>query len=378
MDIPNIQKDANFPVAPTKTSSSGDEEATPPPTTDDAGAGAGSGGNKRQFWMIAAAVVVALALAGVAVGLGVGLGGSDSSSSDATSLSAAQQQQQNGGDNRPTTPTMAPTGRPTTSTSPTMMPSDIPSDFPTLQPSVAPSDIPSFRPSVAPSERPSLRPSVAPSDIPSSIPSSSPTDLPTTSPTDFPTRPPISSRLTFRIKMHWERSYYWQEEWDERQYCLECATCSQLTSSGQGEGCDDRDDNDGTDCQNQDQLWIQDCNGFRGSRKGNAEFEIIRGRKGDQIKIHNKDLCWERATKLYINLVRCDADETRQLWLGFDPDKPFDLRPLQQNFRPQNYGDPVEKERCVSQHHHPKNSEVLFLEECRLGYKWNTALWEAI
>jgi hypothetical protein len=76
--------------------------------------------------------------------------------------------------------------------------------------------------------------------------------------------------------------------------------------------------------------------------------------------------------------VQCNANEVRQLWVGFEKDKPFDLRPLQQNWRPSDYGGPVEIPRCISQHHHPKNSEVLFLETCDLGYTWDTVLWDAI
>jgi hypothetical protein len=178
--------------------------------------------------------------------------------------------------------------------------------------------------------------------------------------------------------MHWERKYFWQEEDVERQYCFECTTCTQLTKSASGEGCYDRRSWDGTDCQNKDQLWIQTCNDFTSGASGNTEFEIVRGPVADQIKIRNKNLCLERASNLYINLVRCDANEVRQLWIGFEMDKPFDLRPLEQNWRPNDYGGPVEKPRCISQHHHPKLYEVLFLEECRLGYTWDTVLWDAI
>jgi hypothetical protein len=178
--------------------------------------------------------------------------------------------------------------------------------------------------------------------------------------------------------MHWERSYFWQEEDIERQYCFECTTCSSLTGSPSGEGCSDSDRNDATDCKNLDQLWIQTCNGFNGNSRGNAEFELVRGPVADQIKIRDKDLCLERASKLYINLKPCDANEVRQMWVGFELDEPFDLRPLQQNWRPQNYDDPIERLRCISQHHHPKNGEVLFLEGCDLGYRWDTVLWDAI
>jgi hypothetical protein len=201
------------------------------------------------------------------------------------------------------------------------------------------------------------------------------TDEPTSAPVpNEQTSAPLPNVSTFRIKMHWEESYFWQEEDDERQYCLECATCKKLTKSGWGEGC-----KNSKQCKTGDQLWLQTCNGFVKGASGNAEFEIVRGKVANQIKISNMDLCLERASKLYINLVQCDAADVRQLWTGFDKDKPFELRPVEQQWRPNDYGDPVEIQRCISQHHdHPKNFEVLFLETCDLGIKHNTVLWDVI
>jgi hypothetical protein len=180
--------------------------------------------------------------------------------------------------------------------------------------------------------------------------------------------------------MHWERNYFWQEEYDERQWCLECTTCRELTKSGWGEGCDDSDNNSGRDCKDKDQLWIQNCNGWKGS-KGNTEFEIVRGLEfpgADQLKIRDKNLCMERADNIHLHLRGCDPTEVKQLWVGFLVDQPFDLQPLQQNLRPSQYNDPVETPRCISQDHHPKKNEILFLEECQKAHFWNTGLWEAI
>jgi hypothetical protein len=187
----------------------------------------------------------------------------------------------------------------------------------------------------------------------------------------------LLSGSRFRIKMHWERSYFWQEEDAERRWCLECTTCAKLTKSGSGQGCQDENNNDGTDCKDFDQLWIQNCNGWENSR-GNTDFEIVRGSGADQIKIRNKNLCMERATNIFVHLRPCDANEVKQLWVGFRTDRPFDLRPLQQNLRPSQYNKPAAVQRCISQDHHPKKYEIIFLEECEKAYFWDTALWEAI
>jgi hypothetical protein len=363
MDSPDTPKDLTLPASPTKTHSIASSDKTVPPAeTDDAGAGAVAGADKgagavagadsgaraarRRVWMLSAAAVVALVLATVAVLVGTGVVSGKSDSSDDKSLSQAQQQQ--AGDNGNGTPSLAPT---------------------TLSPSETPSGRPSLRPSETPSGIPSLQPSEGPSAIPSSVPSAAPSSS--------PSRPVVPESLNFRLKMHWERSYFWQEEFDERQYCWECATCTELTTSPQGEGCWDYQKDIGSDCQKDDQLWIKYCNGWDGGR-GNAQFNLIRGPVADQIKIRGNNLCLERASNKHINLKRCDSDEVRQLWVGFELDKPFDLRPFEQNWRPQNYGEPPEVTRCISQHHHPKLSEMLYLETCDLGYLWDTVLWEAI
>jgi hypothetical protein len=180
----------------------------------------------------------------------------------------------------------------------------------------------------------------------------------------------IPDGFRFRLKMHWEEGYFWQEDPDEHEWCLECTKCDTLTSSDTGRGCKDRNGNDGTDCRNGDQIWMQNCNGFDGS-SGNPVFEIVRnGYGGDQIKVVNEDLCLAQATKRFINLQACNANDVKQLWVGFQTDAPFDVRPLVQ------HKDGIE--RCMSQHHHPKKKEILFLETCKLAYRWNTALWDAL
>ena len=88
-------------------------------------------------------------------------------------------------------------------------------------------------------------------------------------------------------------------------------------------------------------------------------------------------MCLERVDDVYLYLQPCDPKEIRQLWLGFRVDGlPFELRPLQQNWLPEQYNGPVDIERCISQHHHPKAGEVLYLETCYLAGYWNTILWE--
>jgi hypothetical protein len=260
---------------------------------------------------------------------------------------------------------------------PSFDPTNPPSPAPSPSPSGSPSSAPSTSPSVSPSAFPSLQPSGKPSSQPSFRPTRAPTTSPTFHPTSSPTRELVPDGLNFRLKMYWERWFFWQEEYDERRWCLECTTCEQLTTSGQGDGCADEDTRDGRDCRNGDSLWTMRCDGWENG-SGNAKFEVVRSHpEADQIKIRGKNLCLERASNVHLHLQPCDSDSVRQLWLGFRLDgQPFELRPLQQNLRASQYDGPVETERCLSQHHHPKAGEVIYLEECELARFWNTVLWE--
>jgi hypothetical protein len=234
---------------------------------------------------------------------------------------------------------------------------------------------PSLRPTKTPSESPTSQPTPDPTFLPSANPSISPsisaTVSPTISPTASPTRLVMPEGYNFRLKMHWQREFFWQEEDEERRWCLECTRCTELTGSGEPlDVCRDPNNNDGTDCELDDQLWIQNCNGWNGS-SGNTQFEIVRHSHADQIKILNKDLCVERVGNRFLNLQRCNEFEEKQGFVGFDPaHQPFDIRPV--------VGGDDGKTRCWSQHHWPKKYEMLSLEECDLAYNWDTALWEAL
>ena len=259
----------------------------------------------------------------------------------------------------------------------------MPITVPTI--SQAPSEIPSTSllptTSHSPTNRPSRQPSIVPSNSlqPSIMPTFEPTYTfnPTQTPSSAPSRTPVSEDYSFRLRMHWQRKFEWQEEKDERRYCIECTKCRSLSSSGSPGGlCNDDSPNQGTDCELNDQLWIRNCNNFSGG-SGNAVFEIIRHsprpNDGDLIKIRDKNLCIERTDGKYLHLKQCNTQEMKQWFVGFQPDGvPFDLKPAMGST-----GD-EQQQRCISQHHWPKPSELLFLEKCHLAHRSDTALWEAI
>lgn len=239
----------------------------------------------------------------------------------------------------------------------THSPTDLPTSFPT--------DAPSFSPTT---EEPTIEPTMTPTTTPTTMtptvyPTWEPTAYETEYPTEFePTGGPVtvgggvtvSSDDIFRLKMHWESHFFWQEEERERFWCIECTRCETLNFSDDGEGCEQV-----WDCAADDQLWLQPC------RKGYGHnFFVTEHGDYHQIHIENTNLCWERTRKRYITIQECDASQLSQLWTKVT-DNAFELIPA-------NTGD---EQFCVTQQHHPKPSEIVGLKECDLAHKWDTGYW---
>lgn len=133
----------------------------------------------------------------------------------------------------PPTASIAPSPVPSASLVPSTRPTDVPSTEPSI--SSMPSPEPSFSPSQSmipsnfPTESgvPSFLPSQAPSD--SIQPSFAPTNLPSVEPTLSmePTFQPVSTNWRFKLRLHWQPGYFWQEETTERYWCLECVRCDE-------------------------------------------------------------------------------------------------------------------------------------------------------
>jgi hypothetical protein len=82
-------------------------------------------------------------------------------------------------------PTASPSADPTMT--PTVNPTAVPTYSPTVVPTVTPTETPSTSPSHSPTHIPTADPSVVPTVIPSFIPTMTPTSIPTYSPTETPT-----------------------------------------------------------------------------------------------------------------------------------------------------------------------------------------------
>lgn len=100
-------------------------------------------------------------------------------------------------------------------------------------------------------------------------------------------------------------------------------------------------------------------------------FDVGYGFEGHQIQVINSNLCLERVGAREIELRQCNASVERQRFLGFSPGgQGMELQP-EGTFRRRG----VEYERCVSQHHHPKQGERIYAEHCRKTRRTETSMW---
>jgi len=100
---------------------------------------------------------------------------------------------------------------------------DSPTSASQLSPTLVPSSAPSIRSSTAPTAVGTLeptttvKPTVAPTAQASSVPSLEPTVIQSSAPTsppatNSPTSTVVDPNLRFRLKMHWEKEFMWQDE----------------------------------------------------------------------------------------------------------------------------------------------------------------------
>ncbi|EJK68149.1 hypothetical protein THAOC_10699 [Thalassiosira oceanica] len=280
-------------------------------------------------------------------------------------------------------PSVAPSSDPTGSAGPSLSPSWSPTE--TSEPSDAPSSVPSSRPSLRPSTSgaPSFKPSAVPSLslAPTRTPTWGPTDSPTKAPSLFPTWEPsqqptsrpsslldsISPGGRFYLRLHWEAGYFWQETFEEGWFCMACAICS--------EDYFDEHCHIEPHCKEGMTLSLVNCGDEKRLHKYSTELTLAtRGNlfadtelEGEQIKVASADLCLDRTGNRGVTLERCDPSRREQRFLG--------LRPGGQKMEIVPSG---KDGRCLSQHHHPRQGERIYVEECYKARKADTNYWSTL
>jgi hypothetical protein len=94
---------------------------------------------------------------------------------------------------------------------------------------------------------------------------------------------------------------------------------------------------------------------------------------GDRIQVYNTNLCLTRSGYREVYLQPCDSSVKEQLFFGFQPDgQEFELYPFAEKFL---RGVPFEPERCLTQHHHPRENERIYSELCRRARNAEHSKW---
>ena len=123
-------------------------------------------------------------------------------------------------------------------------------------------------------------------------------------------------------------------------------------------------------CRPREKLELRDC---ERRTAADATFVVDRartshGHEGHTFRVANTDLCLQRMGRRgrAVRLRRCRAGRAAQVFAGFDAEaRRFDLRPVEF------------AERCLTNHHHPKEGETIFAETCQKAHKTNTGYWVA-
>ena len=149
----------------------------------------------------------------------------------------------------------------------------------------------------------------------------------------------------FRIRLHWEKGYNWQDTSTEKYWCMECR---------------------GSDCISGTTIQINKCSSSSIQQKFIAIGKTIR-------PVSNPNLCFTitgyDGKDTPIKLRTCNnssgsSSSSKQNFIQLQSTGKFELHPQE---RGQKY--------CLSQHHHPKAKEVVYPEQCDKTRATDTTYW---
>lgn len=143
------------------------------------------------------------------------------------------------------------------------------------------------------------------------------------------------------LKMYWEREFYWQEEWIERKWCMKCDP----------------------GCEQGEKMVIVDCG------ESPTRLELIVYGSEVQIKLSGRDLCLQVNTSINrISLQGCSSTNDAQRFVS----------PNREDFRTASRFELSPKTKsgyCVTQRHHPRNREEVWIETCNAARIADTSYW---
>lgn len=176
--------------------------------------------------------------------------------------------------------------------------------------------------------------------------------------TDIQHIPPAPAPTTnsFRLKLYWNSSYWWQESNDEVEWCM---TCQQPTS-----------------CQVGESLSIHEC-GW-----DSVYLDFVEPENDDQdetndneldhwfIQVTDSNLCLERNNTTSAVLEICNSTNPLQQW-----NAPVGNVTEGSQFEIGQHPHHDMEWWCLTTHHHPKHGEEVELYPCSVARKDNTSFW---
>ncbi|KAL7456057.1 hypothetical protein ACHAWC_007570 [Mediolabrus comicus] len=122
-------------------------------------------------------------------------------------------------------------------------------------------------------------------------------------------------------------------------------------------------------------IAVTDCSPYQWSDKS-ASFSVLTDNhglfdtslKGDQIQVHDTNLCLSQSGDRAISLQNCNSSNIEQRFVGFTSggEGAMELTPA----------NVTENDKCLTQHHHPRVGERIFVEDCKKARRSDTNLWD--
>lgn len=161
-------------------------------------------------------------------------------------------------------------------------------------------------------------------------------------PSDEIAIPPVSD--AFRLKKYWQFGYKWQDEFWEQEWCMEC-------NGGNTDACEIGDSIIISHCSHDHSTWFV----YKNLKDGISQIQVA----------VNSNLCLQLVGNNDIQVRACDGTKQRQKF-----------KSLNGNFGGTKFElGTVERDGCISQHHHPKDGEIIFRMDCALTRKHTTSYW---
>ncbi|GKY93486.1 hypothetical protein MPSEU_000316100 [Mayamaea pseudoterrestris] len=151
----------------------------------------------------------------------------------------------------------------------------------------------------------------------------------------------------FVLKMYWQEGYRWQQETFERKWCMRCDSSQQECASGRG-------------------IYVTNCDADM-----TTNWEYLNLADGSfSLRLRDADLCMQANGFARVTVEPCDLSNPSQNWRGVNGVAEFNNR---FELRAQPYPND-----CVTQQHHPRQGEFLYLYPCELPESDTTNFWNMI